>query len=83
MNILLGIIGMLIGASMVIYSEKLLNFFGRLQLFERYLVTFGGSRLGYKIFGLVVFFISLVIFLDLFEEFVLWVFSPLMRHKQI
>ncbi len=70
---------MAIGAAMVIYSEKLLNAFGRIEFFEKYLGTEGGSRLGYKLVGLLVFFIFLLVFTGLIKGFLLWVFGPFMR----
>lgn len=79
MHIIIGLIGMIIGAGMVIYSEKLLNAFGRIAFFEKYLGTEGGSRLGYKLLGLLIFFISLLVLTNMIQGFLLWVFSPLMR----
>ena len=79
MHIIIGIVGMLIGALITIYSEKLLNAFGRIAFFEKYLGTEGGSRLGYKLIGLFVFFISLLILTNLIQGFVLWVLGPILK----
>ena len=82
MHFIIGLIGMVVGALMVIYSEKLLNAFGSIPFFEKYLGTEGGSRLGYKLIGMLVFFIFMLVFLNLFQGFILWVLSPIIRPMQ-
>ncbi len=79
MHIILGIIGIIAGSAITIYSEKILNTFGRIPIFEKYLGFEGGSRLGYKLIGIVVFFISTLILLNMHEGFLLWILSPLLR----
>ncbi|PIR93374.1 hypothetical protein COT99_00910 [Candidatus Falkowbacteria bacterium CG10_big_fil_rev_8_21_14_0_10_43_10] len=78
LHIILGLIGMVIGALITIYSEKMLNAFGRIPFFEKYLGFEGGSRLGYKIIGLLIFFISLLIMTNLIQEFLMWVLLPIL-----
>ena len=78
MNILIGIIMIVVGALMVVYSEKLLNAFGSIPFFERYLGTEGGSRLGYKLLGLFVFFIGVLTMTGMIQGFILWVLSPIL-----
>ncbi len=82
MNIIIGIIGMIAGALIVIYSEKLFNAFGRIPFFEKYLGTEGGSRLGYKLVGLFVFFIFLLVLTNMIQGFLMWVLSPIIRPMQ-
>jgi len=77
MNIIIGLIGMLVGALITIYSEKIFNAFGRIPFFEKYLGTEGGSRLGYKIIGILIFFIFLLVLTGSYKEFVFWILGPI------
>ena len=78
MNIILGIILMAIGVMITIYSEKILNAFGRIPFFEKHLGTEGGSRLGYKLIGIFLFFIGVLVMTNMIQGFVMWVLSPLL-----
>jgi len=82
MNILIGIIIIVIGALMVIKSEAMLNAFGRIEFFERQLGTEGGSRLGYKLIGLLAIFIGALIMTNLIGGFLEWVLSPILRYNK-
>lgn len=82
MHFIIGIIGMAAGALMVIYSEKIYNAFGPIPWFEKYLGTEGGSRLGYKLIGILAFFIFMLVFLNLHQSFILWILSPIIRPIQ-
>lgn len=79
MQILLGLIIITAGALITIKSESLLNAFGRINFFEKYLGTEGGSRLGYKFIGLFTFFIGLLIMTGMIEGFMMWLLSPLLQ----
>ncbi len=79
MNILLGIIIIAIGALIVVKSEWMLNNFGRIPFFEKYLGVEGGSRLGYKMAGLAAIFIGSLIMTGLIGGLLNWVFSPLLK----
>jgi len=79
MHIIFGIIGIIVGGAITIYSEKMLNAFGRIPIFEKYLGFEGGSRLGYKLIGIFIFFISVLILFNMYENFMLWILSPLLR----
>jgi len=68
---------MAVGAAIVVYSEKMLNAFGRIEFFEKYLGTSGGSRLGYKLVGLLIFFLAMLTATGLIQGFMLWVLSPI------
>ncbi len=70
---------MIAGIAMVIKSESVLKTFGRIPFFEKHLGTEGGSRLGYKLIGLTIFFIGLLMFTGLFGGFMNWVLSPLLN----
>lgn len=82
MNIVFGIIAMIIGIAFVAKTEGLLNTFGRIEFFERYLGGDGGSRLGYKLIGLLLIFIGILLITNLFGGFMSWVVSPLTQYGQ-
>lgn len=82
MNIVIGAIILAVGALIVIKSEAVLNMFGRIEFFERYLGTEGGSRLGYKLVGLLAIFIGFLIMTNLIGGFMEWVLSPLLRYSR-
>lgn len=77
MKIILGIIMMVIGVAMVIKTEAVLKTFGRIPFFEKYLGTEGGSRLGYKIIGLAVFFLGLITATGMIGGFMNWLLGPI------
>jgi len=81
MNILIGLIMIVIGALIVIKSEALLSSFGRIAFFEKYLGTSGGSRLGYKLVGMLVVFIGILVAVDLIGGFLEWMTSPLTKYN--
>jgi hypothetical protein len=82
MKIILGMIMIIIGAYMVIKTENMLNMFGRIGFFEKYLGVEGGSRLGYKIIGMGTIFIGALIMTGLINGFMLWLLDPLLRVSQ-
>jgi hypothetical protein len=79
MKIIGGLIAIAIGTLIVIKSEDLLKNFGRISFFEKHLGAEGGSRLGYKIIGLIVIFIGLMATTGLFDGFMQALVSPLVR----
>lgn len=83
MYIIAGFIILAIGALIVIKSEMMLNAFGRIQLFEHYLGAEGGSRLGYKVVGLTVIFIGILIMTNMIGGFLEWTLSPLLKFNQV
>lgn len=83
MNILLGILGIAIGVLVVLKSESMLNAFGRIAFFEQHLGTEGGSRLGYKLIGLILIFLGIMIMTNMIGGFMGWVLSPLLKYNNI
>ena len=81
-HILLGIIIGTAGVFMVIKTEWLLNNFGRMAWFEDKLGTEGGSRLGYKLVGLIATVIGIIVLTGGGPDFMLWLISPLVPQKQ-
>ena len=79
MYIIIGLGILAIGALIVIKSEVMLSNFGRMEFFERYLGAEGGSRLGYKIVGIIAIFIGFLIMTNMIGGFMEWLLSPLLR----
>ena len=82
MQFIFGLIGLAIGVGIVIKSESILNTFGRIEFFEHYLGVEGGSRLGYKLFGVLVIFIAILLVTGMFNGFMMWAVSPLTQFSQ-
>jgi len=57
---LLGAAALALGIVMVIKSESFLNLFGRMDWAEEHLANSGGSRLMYKIIGIIFIFLGLL-----------------------
>jgi hypothetical protein len=83
MFVIFGVLGIAIGAAIVIKSEAMLEAFGRIQFFEDKLGMEGGSRLGYKLIGLAVTFIGILTLTGLIDSFMLWILSPLLRYSRM
>ena len=75
--IFLGIIILAVGVVLVIKTEWFLENFGRISWFEKVLGTEGGTRLGYKLLGVLGIFIGIILATGSGESFFLWVLSPL------
>ncbi len=80
MKIIPGLIIIALGVLMVFRAEDLLRFFGRISWMEKHLGVEGGSRLGYKLLGIVVIFIGLLTFSGNFNSFFSFLLSPLIRN---
>jgi hypothetical protein len=73
-----GLAIMVFGAFMAVKSDSFHNAFGSISWFEQHLGTEGGSRLGYKLIGVLVFFIGFLIMTGMINGFMLWLLSPLL-----
>lgn len=82
-QIILGILIMAAGAGMVIKTEWLVNNFGRMAWFEEKLGTEGGTRLGYKLIGILAIFIGIIVMTGSSSSFFGWLLSPLIRTNNI
>jgi hypothetical protein len=81
-HIILGLLVTAAGVSLVIQTEWFLNNFGRISWFEEKLGSDGGSRLGYKLVGMLTIFIGIVILTGSGNDFMAWLLSPLLRYSQ-
>ena len=82
MNIIGGIFIIIIGALIVVKSEVLLGTFGRIGFFERYLGMEGGSRLGYKLIGVLTIFLGTLIMTGMIGGFLFWILAPILKYSQ-
>ncbi|OGM89839.1 hypothetical protein A3J77_00575 [Candidatus Wolfebacteria bacterium RBG_13_41_7] len=81
LHFFIGSIIMLVGFAMIAKSEWLLNNFGHIEFFERHLGTEGGSRLGYKLFGILALFIGFLFVTGMITGFITWMVSPLTKYS--
>ena len=81
MSIVIGILMTVGGAMLVIKSEWFLNNFGRIAWFEAKLGTEGGSRLGYKLVGILFLFIGIITMTGSAPVFIGWLLSPLLKYN--
>jgi len=58
MRYTIGVIVIIIGSLLVIKSNTFLSWFGRVGFAEKYLGTEGGSRLFYKLLGILIIFLA-------------------------
>jgi fatty acid desaturase len=79
MQIILGILITATGTFMVIKTEWILLTFGRVSWFDEKLGSEGGSRLGYKLLGVLILFIGIIMMTGSGDLFFGWVFSPLTK----
>lgn len=80
MNIILGALVMTGGALISIKSEWFLRNFGPIDFMDRNFGSEGGSRLGYKLFGVFVAFIGMLIFTNMIGGFMHWLLGPLLKY---
>lgn len=81
-HIIIGLLLMALGVLIIVKSEWMLYNFGRIGFFEQHLGIQGGSRLGYKLVGLIFVFAGLLIAVGLFGGLIEWIFSPLIKYQE-
>lgn len=82
MNFIIGLVVTIAGVFITIKTEFMLRSFGRIAFFERHLGPDGGSRLGYKLLGMAVIFIGIIIMTNMIGGFLTWVLSPLLKYNR-
>lgn len=68
-----------VGALLVIYTEAIMSFAGRIDWAESWLGVYGGSRIGYKLIGIMAIVIGFLMATGLLGPVVLWLFGGLFR----
>jgi len=81
MQIILGIIITAVGAALVLKTEWFLQTFGRVAWFDENLGAEGGSRLGYKLMGVLILFIGIILMTGSGDAFFGWALSPLTQYS--
>ena len=76
MRYILGILGIVLGMILVLKSEWVFTFFGRIDFADKYLGTEGGTRLMYKLVGILFVMISLLYMTGGVESFLTAIFVP-------
>jgi hypothetical protein len=76
-----GVILVVVGALLIIKAEWFLENFGRIEWAEQKLGVEGGTRLFYKLLGLICIFFGMTLVLGLFSGIVYFVFSPLIPNR--
>lgn len=82
MHLIIGLIIIAFGVWMVAKSDSFLSNFGSIEFFDRHLGTSGGSRLGYKLMGMLVIFIGILVFTNMIGGFMGWVLGPLLKYSR-
>ena len=82
MHFIIGIIILIFGFVIIHKSEWILNNFGRISFFEERFATSGGSRLGYKLIGIIMLFIGFLFFTNMIGNFLEWATSPLTKYNK-
>jgi len=78
---ILGIFVFAAGVAIVIKSEAVFKIFGRIEFFEKHLGAEGGSRLGWKLVGMLFIFIGILMMTGLIGGFLGWLTTPLTKFQ--
>ncbi|MEA3449576.1 MAG: hypothetical protein U9Q85_01170 [Patescibacteria group bacterium] len=81
MKFFIGLILIVIGLTIIYKTEWMVNNFGRNEFFERKLGTSGGSRLGYKLIGIIFIFLGILSATGSIDGFMGWALSPLTKYN--
>jgi len=81
MSIIIGLAAIAIGSFLVIKTEWFLDNFGRIAWFEDKLGSEGGSRLGYKLVGMLFILIGIIYLTGNHNSFMGWLVSPLTKYN--
>jgi hypothetical protein len=73
-----GVVIFILGLLFIIFTEWFVQNFGRIEWAEAKLGAEGGTRIFYKLLGLILIFFGMLMILGLFGGLVMWIFSPLM-----
>ncbi|MFW0862669.1 MAG: hypothetical protein ACKKL6_03730 [Candidatus Komeilibacteria bacterium] len=79
MRFIIGLILIGVGFTMVWKTEGWFSFFGRIAFAEKYLGTEGGSRLFYKLIGILGILIGMLLVTGLYDDVMGTATGPLVR----
>lgn len=77
MNFIYGLLGVAVGALIIVKSEWIMQNFGGSSWAEEHMGTSGGSRLLYKLIGLAIILFSLLSMAGLMDDILLGIFGRL------
>ena len=80
-KIIVGIFLIILGGSVTVKSEAVYQAFGTIPFFDRYFGSDGGGRLGYKLIGMLIVFIGILVLTNMGGGFMTWLLSPLLRYS--
>ncbi len=80
-QIILGVFITAAGIGLVVKTEWFLENFGRIEWFEQKLGSEGGSRLGYKLLGIIVLIFGIIMMTGSGDTFMSWATSPLTEYS--
>ena len=78
MKIFFMILAVVVGAILIIKNEWFLENFGRIAWADEHLGSEGGSRLMYKLIGLAMILVSLLVFTGGVQKIIIGIFGPLL-----
>jgi len=81
MSIFLGLLIIAAGVFLVVKTEWFLSNFGRIAWFEDKLGAEGGSRLGYKLVGIICLILGIIIMTGSGSDFGQWALGPLLKYS--
>jgi hypothetical protein len=76
-KIIIGIVGVAIGSLITIKSETILKMFGRVPFAEKYLGLEGGSRTFYKLLGVLIAVLAILLMTGMLQKMILGFLGPL------
>ena len=76
MQYIVGIIFTALGVFMVIKTDWIVSFSGRVAFAEKYLGTEGGTRLFWKLIGVIIVIVAWMYMFNLGESILRWLFLP-------
>lgn len=76
MRIFLGFLMIVIGALLVMKANWIVQNFGYSEFAETKMRTLGGTRLMWKLIGIIVIIAGFFVVTDLYGDVLLWAFSP-------
>ena len=78
-RIIWGLIITAAGAGIVIYTESVFSAFGSIDWAEQWIPFYGGSRMGYKLVGILLVVIGLLMITGLLGPIIMWLFGGLFK----
>lgn len=83
MFIIFGLIIMAGGVLIVYKADRILYAFGPIAFFDKYLGTEGGSRLGYKLIGVLVIILGMLVFTNMMGDVIMWFVNLLTPNSRV